>query len=231
MSAKQFDEHARSYDVEMRHAIAFIGQEHEYFTRRKVDALLDVTTRRIGDPGALSFLDVGCGIGRTDELLAPRVGRLHGADPSAESIARAAEANPTTTYDGYDGVTLPYADGSFDVVFAICVMHHVDLVDRPRFTRELRRVVRPGGAVVVFEHNPYNPATRRAVRNCAFDDGVVLVNRRTVRRFLLDAGLVPVEERYIIFSPFDKQWVPRIERRLGWLPAGAQHYVAALATL
>jgi SAM-dependent methyltransferase len=231
MSAKQFDEYAHSYGVDMQQAIALFGQEHEYFTRRKVEVLLDLTGRRVGEPGALSFLDVGCGIGQTDALLAPHVGRLRGADPSAESIARAAEGNPAVAYDAYDGATLPYSDGSFDVVFAICVMHHVDLVNRRRFACELRRVVRPGGVVAVFEHNPYNPATRHVVRNCPFDDGVVLLNRRTVRRLLLDAGLEPVEERYIIFSPFDRQWIPRVERRLGWLPAGAQHYVAATATV
>jgi SAM-dependent methyltransferase len=225
--ANEFDKFADSYDADMARAIDFCGQEHEYFTRRKVEELVDLARRRLGDPATLTMLDVGCGVGATDALLAPHVGALHGVDPAAEAVERAAVANPTVTYRAYDGKRLPYEDASVDVAFAICVMHHVDVSHRPQFAAELQRVVRPGGLAVVFEHNPYNPLTQRVVRNCEFDEGVVLLNRRTVQRFLRGAGLEPVEARFVIFSPYDKRWVPGLERRIGWLPAGAQHYVAA----
>lgn len=223
----EFDKFADSYSADMARAIDFCGQEHEYFTRRKVEELVDLARRRLGDPASLTMLDVGCGVGATDELLAPHVGALHGVDPAAEAIERATAANPTVTYQAYDGKTLPYDDASVDLAFAICVLHHVDVQHRPQFASELRRVVRPGGLAIVFEHNPYNPLTQRVVRNCEFDEGVVLLNRRTVQRFLRGAGLEPVEARFVIFSPYDKRWVPGVERRIGWLPAGAQHYVAA----
>jgi SAM-dependent methyltransferase len=222
-----FNAHADSYNDDVQRAIDFCGQELEYFTRRKVENLLDVIHRHLGDPARLSILDVGCGVGQTDKLLIPHVARLHGVDIAAEAVDRAARANPTVTYDVYDGERLPYGDESMDVVFCVCVMHHVDLEQRRHFAAELRRVVRSGGLAVVIEHNPYNPLTRKVVRECPFDDGVVLLNRRTVSRFLAAGGLHPVEARYVIFSPFDHSFVPVVERRLGWLPIGAQHYVAA----
>jgi SAM-dependent methyltransferase len=223
----QFDKHVDSYIKDVERSIDFCGQELAYFTRRKVELLLDVIRRRVGDPAKLSILDVGCGVGQTDELLRPHVGHLHGVDIAAEAIKRAAKANPTVAYDVYDGGRLPYDDASMDVAFSICVMHHVDVQDRPQFAAELRRIVRPKGLAVVFEHNPYNPLTRKVVRDCPFDEGVVLLNRRTVAAFLMNADLQPVEARYVIFLPFDRRFVAPIERKLGWLPAGAQHYVAA----
>jgi SAM-dependent methyltransferase len=223
----QFDKHADSYIEDVQRSIDFCGQELAYFTRRKVELLLDVIHRRLGDAAKLSILDVGCGIGQTDELLRPHVGQLYGVDVAAEAIKRAAQANPSVAYDVYDGGRLPYDDASMDVAFSICVMHHVDVQDRPQFAAELSRVVRPKGLVVVFEHNPYNPLTRKVVRECPFDEGVVLLNRRTVFRLLKGADLQPVEARYVIFLPLDHAFVPPIERTLAWLPAGAQHYVAA----
>ena len=58
------------------------------------------------------MLDVGCGVGATDELLAPHVGALHGVDPAAEAIERATAAEPTVTYQAYDGKALPYDDAA-----------------------------------------------------------------------------------------------------------------------
>ncbi len=228
MTSQQFDEYAQSYDDDIQRAIDFCGQELEYFTRRKVEELLDITRRHIGDPAGVSMLDVGCGIGQTDALLAPHVRELHGVDLASEAVERARrrQIRPSDTRRT-TARRCHTPDETFDVAFAICVMHHVDVEQRPAFTAEMRRVVRAGGLAVVFEHNPYNPLTRHVVRNCEFDEGVVLLNRRTVQRFLADAGLRAIEKRFVIFAPFDRAWVPGVERRLGWMPAGAQHYVAA----
>ena len=48
-----------------------------------------------------------------------------------------------------------------DATYATCVMHHVPRARWRLFASELGRVTRPGGTVLTFEHNPYNPLTRR----------------------------------------------------------------------
>jgi hypothetical protein len=53
------------------------------------------------------------------------------------------------------------------------------------------------------------------------------MTRGEAARTLASAGLTPVERRYIIFLPFERPRVAALERALAWLPAGAQHYVAA----
>jgi ubiquinone/menaquinone biosynthesis C-methylase UbiE len=224
---EHFDPYADSYGESVQRSIDFCGQELEYFTRRKTEHLLDVTRRHLGDAKNLDFLDVGCGVGVTDAFLADRVGTLHGVDVAGEAIARAAERNPTVAYQSSDGVALPYHDEFVDVAFAICVMHHVALPERSAFVSEMRRVVRSGGLVVVFEHNPFNPLTRAAVNRCVFDEGVVLLRRRSVEAHLAAAGLALLESRYIIFTTSQRPGLIACERRLGRVPFGAQHYVVA----
>jgi ubiquinone/menaquinone biosynthesis C-methylase UbiE len=93
-------------------------------------------------------------------------------EPRSYAIERAAKRNPRVIYETYDGDRLPFVDDSFDAAVTICAMHHVDPPQRPRFVAELRRVIKPGGIAVVFEHNPLNFLTRRAVSNCVFDKNV-----------------------------------------------------------
>ena len=226
MSA-DFDAHARSYAEDVSGSVAFSGKDVEFFTRRKAHHLVDLARRHLGDPLALRVLDVGCGIGMTDALLASWLGERHGIDVAAAAGAQAAERNPTVSYATYDGGRLPYEDASFDLAFTVCVLHHVERADRAAFTAEMARVVRRGGLVAVFEHNPYNPLTRVAVSRCEFDEGVELLTRAEATGLLTGAGLEPVEGRYILFLPIDGAWTAAVERACRGIPLGAQHYVVA----
>jgi SAM-dependent methyltransferase len=221
-----FDRHAKSYQNDVERSIAFANVDLGHVTRRKVDHLLALCTRFLGPPEEQRVLDVGCGVGITDSLLVDRVGSLHGIDVSPESVMQAAATNPSVTYTHFDGAKFPVADEAFDLVFAVCVLHHVEPPERARFVAELRRSVRPGGMVAVFEHNPLNPLTRVAVSRCELDEGVSLVRRGRSARLLADAGLRVEQRAYIIFTP-SPRWPRRADQALAWCPAGAQHYVAA----
>jgi SAM-dependent methyltransferase len=226
-SVGDFNAHAGSYSEEVQRSIAFSGGEVAFFVRRKAEHLVAIAQRLFGDARRLSVLDAGCGVGATDEFLADRFGALHAVDVAAAPVAEAARKNTDAHYTVADGLTLGYADASFDLAFAVCVMHHVVPEQRGAFVRELRRIVRPGGAIVVFEHNPLNPLTRLAVSRCPFDEGVELISRRACARLLTTAGLEPVESGHIIFTTFDARFAWRLETMLRPLPLGAQHYVAA----
>ena len=142
-------------------------------------------------------------------------------------VARAAARNPAVSYAVSDGRSLPFEEGEFDVTFAVCVLHHVDPAERPRFMAEAARVTRPGGLVLVLEHNPHNPLTRRAVAACPFDEDVELPRRSEVARLAADAGLRVVERRYIVFFPWGGRVFDAAERLLAPVPLGAQYLVAA----
>jgi SAM-dependent methyltransferase len=221
-----FDRHASTYEHAVDSSIGFIGQDSDFFTQLKARELLGVMRRCVGEPAGLEVLDVGCGVGATDSYLLPRVGRIVGVDVSTEMLERAAATNPGATYKHTDGQVIPFDDRSFDFSFAICVAHHVPPASREAFVRELVRVTRPGGAVALAEHNPFNPLTRLVVARCEFDDGVVLLSMRTAAELLEAAGAPAVDRRYIAFFPFRAAIFRRVERKLSRVMLGAQYIVA-----
>ena len=93
---------------------------------------------------------------------------------------------------------------------------------------EIRRVLRAGGSFFVFEHNPWNPLTRHAVRRCAFDENAVLVAAPLMRRRLQAAGFPPAPAVFRVFFPRALAPLRPLERRLGWAPAGAQYFVRSV---
>ena len=223
----EFDRFRDSYREVVEQSIAFSGAGLDVFTRAKARVLLDLAARRLGDPGRLSFLDVGCGPGETDRWLAGRVQALSGVDVSREMIEVARRRNPGVEYRPSEPGRLPFPAERFDVCFTVCVLHHVALPERPALVDEMVRVTRPGGLVCIFEHNPWNPLTRKAVAGCEFDRDALLLRRRESERLLRGAGLADVHGSYIVFFTRESARLQRIERLLGSLPLGAQHVVSA----
>jgi SAM-dependent methyltransferase len=223
-----FDHYTDSYRDAVEESIAFAGGDAARYVGAKARMLVELAGRRIGAPDGLRALDVGCGPGETDVFLEGRFGSLSGVDLSSGMAERAASRNPWANYSSYGpGEPLPYEEASFDLSFAICVLHHVPPAEREAFVGEMRRVTRPGGLVAIFEHNPLNPLTRKAVRDCPFDEDAILLTRGETRRRLAEVGLAEVEAPYIVFFPREGDLRSRVERRLGWLPLGAQYYVAS----
>lgn len=224
----EFDEYSDSYREAIEEAIAFAGTDLDFFTAAKAEALLELAGSQVGEPRQLSFLDVGCGPGETDRFLEGRVASLAGVDVAPGMVERARRRNPWAEYRDYaEGEQIPFEDESFDVCFAVCVFHHVVRDRRAPLVQEMRRVCKPGGLVALFEHNPLNPITRRAVHGCEFDRDAELLTRHEGSRLLREAGLRQVGGRYILFFTRASGLLRGIERRLGWLPLGAQYAVFA----
>ena len=227
-STADFDAWKDSYREEVEKVVAFSGQDAEYFTELKARALIDLVRRRIGDPAELTAVDIGCGVGVTDRHLAGRFKSLIGVDIFEGVLEAAAAANPQVDYRLYDGQTLPCADGSVDVAFAISVLHHVPPLQWRGFAAEMARVLRPGGIAAIFEHNPLNPLTRRVVSNCVFDEDAVLLRRRVAAGLLGTVGLTRPEHRYIAFLPFGGRRSAQFEAALRRVPLGTQYFVAGV---
>jgi SAM-dependent methyltransferase len=217
------------YEDELDRAVAFSGKRHAFFTEAKALELTHIAQRHLGDVRDLDALDVGCGIGLTDRYLEGRLGSLTGVDVSPGVLERAEEANPWAHYVLYDGERLPFEEGSFDLTFAVCVVQVIDPGGQQRFISELRRVTRPGGLVVAFEHNPFNPLTRLVVRRCSFGEDAKMLTPGRLRGLFRDAGLPVVERRFLLLFPSSREPLRRLERGLGLLPLGAQYYLAGRA--
>ena len=223
MPEPEFDRYSGNYSQDIGCAVGKFGQGHDFFVRNKVDILLPAMARINADTRQLNVLDVGCGVGLVHRYIKDAVGTLSGTDVSGASIDVAHKENPGVAYQAYDGHTLPYPDASFDCAYAICVLHHVPVSQWQEFISEMRRVVRPGGLVLLIEHNPLNPATQFVVRNAPMDENAVLVWPRRLRALMQSAGLGRSWIRYVLFTPFDGVIFRKLDRLLAPVPLGTQY--------
>lgn len=103
------------------------------------------------DPGWV-VADLGCGTGRTSAALAPFVRTVIAVDASAEMLAAArARLGVTPNVDLREGTleALPIPDASVDLALLVLVLHH--LGDPAAVLREARRVLAPGGRLLVVD--------------------------------------------------------------------------------
>ena len=115
---------------------------------------LEYAYHLLGDVYGRTVLDYGCGDGGDASLLASRGARVYALDLSPDLLRRTAQR---TTADGFDGSVhvlcgsahaIPLPDDSVDLVAGHAVLHHLDLA---LASREVYRVVRPGGRVLFLE--------------------------------------------------------------------------------
>jgi ubiquinone/menaquinone biosynthesis C-methylase UbiE len=121
----------------------------------------DVLRRRrlvhegLGARSGERIVDVGCGPGFYVEELAEQVGdegSVVGVDPSAPMLEVAAgrtAARSNVAFHQGDAAALPLPDGGCDAALCVQVLEYVE--DVTAALRELRRVVRPGGRVLVWD--------------------------------------------------------------------------------
>ena len=220
-----FDDYVESYENEVQDSISFIGQDVDFFIELKARLLLKLAEKNFRNTEDISVLDIGSGVGLVDRFLLSKIKNLSGVDVEEGVVEKAKVNNPSVNYAKYDGSHLPFNDNTFDLTFAVNVMHHVPPAMWEHFTKEMYRVLKPDGIAAVFEHNPVNPLTRLAVARCEFDRDAVLLNHGKIKSLFKSAGLKPAEDAYIIFFPFKAKLFRGIESLLKWLPLGAQQYV------
>ena len=222
----EFEEYKQSYVAEVEQSIDFAGQSHDFFIRVKADELVASCARQLGSLERRSVLDVGCGVGLMSRYVGERFGELCGVDVAPGVVEQAAAAVPQGKFQLYDGKRIPFGDETFDVAFTVCVLHHVPPEQWQSLVAEMARVLKPGGLLYIFEHNPYNPLTRRAVSNCPFDADAKLLTRSESAALVQSAGLEAADARYVLFFPWKGSSFRSVESGLRWLPLGAQYFVS-----
>lgn len=228
MSDAEFDRHAARYREQHRQNIALTGEEPAYFADYKMRDFRALLAGA-GCPMDGQYLDFGSGVGASVGPFRAHLpqAQLVCADVSAESLAisRQAHGNAVDHVLMAEG-QLPFSAGRFDGAFACCVFHHIPHAQHVRALNEVRRVLKPGGLLMVYEHNPFNPLTVHAVRNCPFDENAALLTARQLIRSGAEAGLTCHKAAYRVFFPALLAGLRPLENWLRWLPLGAQYFVA-----
>lgn len=222
-----FDAFANDYRSIHSENISFSGVDSFYFAEMKVRLLKQL------EPDAEALvLDLGCGDGATELFMQKYFPSwmVEGIDVSEKSIAVARERDlENANYRLYNGEHIPFRDNHFDVVFMAGVLHHVSAEFHMRIINEIYRVMKPGGRLFLYEHNPLNPVTRHLVNTCVFDKDAKLLSFNYCSRLLRSGGMKIVKRRFIIFFPRKSFWTKLIflEKYLTWLPLGGQYFISA----
>jgi SAM-dependent methyltransferase len=224
----EFDALAENYHQQHKANVAVTGEEPEFFARYKVADLALLSG--VLDGKLQSILDFGCGIGNS----LPHFRRFFPeqyitcADVSARSIEMAASRFPgSEQYVLIKEKELLLDNASQDISFSACVFHHIPHSEHQHWLGELLRVTRPGGLLVIYEHNPFNPLTLRAVNTCPLDANAELIRAGVLKSRAESCGWQECRIDYRLFFPAAFSCLRPLERRLTWLPLGAQYCLVA----
>ncbi len=223
-----FDEFAENYRGIHTSNIKLFGADSYYFAESRVQLLQAYEKNE-----SLKVLDLGCGDGASEIFMQQYFSnwKIEGIDVSAKSIEIATELKLTNSqFAIYDGINIPFADGAFDIIFVAGVLHHVAFDLHDAILKEMRRVLKPGGRLLIFEHNPLNPVTKYLVNTCVFDKDAKLIFSRYMGRVLKRNSFRVINKIFIIFFP-RKGILSKLiflEKYLQWLPLGGKYFIRAI---
>jgi ubiquinone/menaquinone biosynthesis C-methylase UbiE len=171
-----------------------------------------------------TILDIGCGGGRTVNKLAAIAtqGKVYGVDFSGESVAFASRINKQWIETGRVEIReasvaqLPFSANAFDVVTA--VETHFWWPDLPADMREVLRVLKPGGTLIIIAeiYKGANTATAKLAEKYLPLSGMALLSVNEHRELFANAGYSDIQ---IIDEP-GKGWICGIGRKSS-VPTGS----------
>ena len=177
--------------------IADMGDDGDFGRRHVLDAPM---LARVGGKSFRSALDVGCGEGRFCRMLAAQGIATTGIDPTAALIAQARRRHPEGIYHIAAAEALPLPDAGFDLVIACLSL--IDVPDLPTAIAEMRRVLMPGGTLLIANMNSFNTIKSADAGQSYLEEFSIWEEWRGIRvrnwhrpfsrymALLLDAGLI-----------------------------------------
>jgi SAM-dependent methyltransferase len=245
---------ATGLTARLKTALAPLGPEDQRLMPRQLAALDHFHTRGLlataelaklaGIDADMSVLDVGSGVGGPARFLAATFGcEVTGVDLSEPFVDAARYLTERTgqggkvTFRTASALELPFDDGHFDVV----LLQHVamNIADRARLYREVRRVLKPGGKfatydVVLKEGEPHYPvpwartpatsflltaaATREAIEPAGFRSVVWQDDSETAKAWFAEvraSGPPPSPNLGVVMGPDFAQFSFNLGRNLG----------------
>jgi 2-polyprenyl-3-methyl-5-hydroxy-6-metoxy-1,4-benzoquinol methylase len=218
--SQEFDQYARDYKSMLDRSVKMSGDGAEYFCEYKACYV----ARAVGARFSGKILDFGCGIGLLSACLKKHLpaANVHGYDPSPESIRLVPQVLST---QGRFSDRIEDLDDDYKLAVLSNVMHHIAQTQREQTIMDIAAHLAPGGRLILFEHNPWNPLSQWVVQHCPFDKGAVLLLPAEVSAYFARAALTVRKHDYIVFFPKMLSALRALEPWLSWLPAGAQYAV------
>ena len=169
--------------------LAFLGKERLF--REKVLNLGRVASGE-------SVLDLGCGTGTLAIAAKKRVGAVgtvYGLDASIEMLAtaekKARRAGVEVFFKSGVAEALPFPEAQFNVVLSTVMLHHLPQKARLQCAREIRRVLKPDGRVLVVDFEGFSDQKRSLLSHFHRPHGHV--RAQDIVALLSEAGLKTIE--------------------------------------
>lgn len=227
MGKIDFDEFNSNYDELMRSQHRMFGNI-EYYAKYKVDILKDLMKNH----KITNILEYGCGTGRNLPYIKSSFpsSKVYGFDISAKSLEFAKKRD--SSFIIIESIEeLRKFSNFFDVIFVAGVYHHIPPHERDDVTLTISNLVKIDGKVLLFEHNPYNPITKRMVNTCDFDrDAVLLTLKKTIRLFE-NCRFKRISSGYALFFPPRLAGLSFLEKYMRWIPLGGGNTMPYLKNL
>lgn len=228
-----FDPYAQNYRDILKKELRIFGEEPEYFAQLKVKTLRNFLDANGTSKSPLTIAEIGCGIGGLTKqwTLLGRSYQNFGLDLSLESIKRAGGIlleNENNFFINGDAAALPFQGEKFDIVCFAGILHHIPLELHGAVFKESYRILKKGGTLAIFEHNPYNPLTRWVIRHIEFDKDACLISLCAMVTKLKQAGFWIGAKQYTTFFPRFLSFLRPLEPKLGWCPLGPQYFIAGV---
>ena len=169
----------------------------------------------------ITILDFGCGNGLMTNF-AQEVfyeATVIGVDPSIENIAKAHTAFGAINLLALDNSSLPFNDHYFDLIYSANVLHHIPFDQHTATIKEIMRVLKPHGTLIILELNPYNPWTAYS-----FATNPIEQNARMLKPGYLSSLVKPFgmpKTWFYSFLPNILSWFIGLEEYAWWLPIGS----------
>jgi SAM-dependent methyltransferase len=234
------DSHSTSIRDEFAHQADSFARSPAMSQAETLDVVVDLAP---ADPEA-RWVEIACGPGLIARALAPRVGSVVGLDltPAMVEKARAEAAAAgveNVSFEVGDATALDIADDSFDGAITRFSLHHIPAP--VRVLEEMRRVVRPGGWVVVSDFVTDDEGEAQAwqegIERLRDPSHWLLLTPSRIEAAAARVGLLADTSREVPFVIDFEEWLNRgsggpanaelIERLVGEAPAGATSFVVS----
>lgn len=222
-----FDSFSHDYEGNISHPLRRIfGIDQESLVNQKIRQLRNALESTGGIPTDIALLDYGCGTGDFLRALSNdlQIGEGLGLDVSGGMIAEAQKRNSYSHIRfGVIGQSLTGVfESHFDIAVLSSVLHHVERENWGEVFSDIFKLLKPGGRLVIIEHNPFNLITQLVVKTTPVDKGVRLLRPREISALVKATGLIMSRAAYFLVYPPPWPASRTIDRRLKALPIGGQ---------
>jgi SAM-dependent methyltransferase len=224
--AQFFDKFSNNYKTLLDDSLQITGFDTDYFPTAKIKTLARLFPEFCQQP--IRILDFGCGTGS----LYPPIRRFFpqaayvGTDLSDKMVAQARELNNGDDVF-YEMESEQWKQGAYDIILAANVFHHIPHTEHQKILKEMRSLLTPQGKFILWEHNPWNPFTRKIVKDCVFDEDAVLVSPLQSKQLGKKTGFSEMRIVFTTFFPKSLAFLAPLEPWLEWLPLGGQYLLVA----